>query len=71
MNHPQTVYSPVTDRAHPVQLVRTWIWRSNRRRALRREFSHASPEWLAWIEQDIGLQPGDLLREMHKPFWSH
>ncbi|WP_203143345.1 DUF1127 domain-containing protein [Marinobacter mangrovi] len=50
--------------------LRRWRKRLANRRSLRREFGGASPAWLAHMERDIGLEPGDLQREMNKPFWA-
>lgn len=65
--HPQVSAQPS---AHARSLLRTWLRRVSRRRALKREFAHASPQWLERIERDIGLEPGQLTREMSKPFWA-
>lgn len=55
---------------HVLSLVRTWFRRARRRRQLRNELGEASPQWLARMERDVGLPPGGLAREMHKPFWT-
>ncbi|TBW49243.1 DUF1127 domain-containing protein [Marinobacter halodurans] len=49
--------------------LRRWKKRLATRHSQRREFGAASPEWLARMERDIGLEPGDLQRELNKPFW--
>tara|TARA_R100001440_G_scaffold12432_8_gene22037 strand:+ start:8064 stop:8222 length:159 start_codon:yes stop_codon:yes gene_type:complete len=51
-------------------MLRTWQRRWSNRQALRHDFHGASPQWLARIERDIGLEPGTLKDEMQKPFWS-
>ncbi|MGQ7272815.1 hypothetical protein [Marinobacter sp. V034] len=51
-------------------MLRIWQRRWSNRQALRHDFHGASPQWLARIERDIGLEPGTLKDEMQKPFWS-
>ncbi|WP_148861348.1 DUF1127 domain-containing protein [Marinobacter fonticola] len=52
-----------------LNILRIWRARYRNRRALRNDFGQASPRWLARMEHDIGLEPGNLQREMNKPFW--
>lgn len=51
-------------------MFKIWQRRWSNRQALRHDFHGASPQWLARIERDIGLEPGTLKDEMQKPFWS-
>lgn len=53
-----------------LNVLRAWWARYRNRRVLREEFGRASPAWLSHMEQDIGLEPGSLQREMNKPFWA-
>lgn len=49
-----------------VQTLRVWQQRAAARKSLRQHIQWANA---AWIERDIGLMPGSLDREAHKPFW--
>ncbi len=49
-----------------IQVIGVWSQRSRQRRALREHFRCANAQR---IERDIGVPPGTLVKEAHKPFW--
>lgn len=49
-----------------IRVLETWGQRAQQRRALREHFRYANAKR---IERDIGVAPGTLVSEAHKPFW--